>query len=192
MAKPFGIVKSMPMIPDIVVWRALLSTCGIHCNVSFGEHVMNYVEKLDCGSYSGTNMLLSNFWIEVNGFAHEFRVADALHRRIVGIREKLSEVLKKVGAIGYAADSSHISFDLNEGNRDEAVGWHSEKLGVAFGLMITTPGACIQIMKNVRTCEDCHKVLKAISEVYDREIVVRYCSRFHTFREGKCSRKDYW
>lgn len=221
LAKAFGIVKSMPMNPDVVVWRALLSACRIHGNVSFGERVTNYLEKLDCGSYSGTNVLLSNLyaslgkwgkvsqvrkvmgkqkdsadigcsWIEANGVVHEFRVADSLHPQIVKIREKLNEILKRVGAVGYAADSSHVSFDLNEEDREEAIAWHSEKLAIAFGLMSTAPGACIRIMKNLRTCDDCHKVLKAISKVYDREIIVRDRSRFHTFKEGKCSCKDYW
>ncbi|KAK6123395.1 hypothetical protein DH2020_042871 [Rehmannia glutinosa] len=216
LAKAFGIVKSMPVYPDIVVWRALLSACRIHRNVTFGEHVMNHLEQLDPRSCIGADVLLSNIyaslgkwekvaqvrkimgkqknhsdigcsWIELNGVVHEFRVSDILHPQIVEIHDKLSEILKRVGLVGYTADATHVSFDLSEEDRERAVAWHSEKLAVAFGLMNTPPGDTIRIVKNLRTCEDCHTALKAISRVYDREIIVRDRSRFHTFKEGMCS-----
>ncbi|XP_047959084.1 pentatricopeptide repeat-containing protein At5g66520-like [Salvia hispanica] len=218
LAKAFGIVKPMPINPDVVVWRALLSACRIHSNLSFGERVISYLEQLDCGSYSGTKVLLSNLyaslgkwgkvsqvrkmmgrqknpadigcsWIEVDGVVHEFRVSDVLHPQIAEIREKLGEILKRVG---YAADATRVSFDLSEEDREQAVAWHSEKLAIAYGLMNTASGASIRIMKNLRTCEDCHALLKAISKVYYREIIVRDRARFHTFRQGKCSCNDYW
>lgn len=221
LAKAFGIVKSMPFNPDAIVWRALLSACRIHRNAGFGEHIVNYLEQLDPRSCAGADVLLSNLyaslgkwekvslmrkimgkqknpadigcsWIEVNGVVHEFRVADVLHPQIVEIQEKLSEILKRVGLVGYAADGTHVSFDLSEEDREQAVAWHSEKLAIAFGLMNTLPRASLRIIKNLRTCEDCHTVLKAVSKVYDREIIVRDRSRFHTFKEGKCSCKDYW
>ncbi|KAL0342797.1 UNVERIFIED_CONTAM: Pentatricopeptide repeat-containing protein [Sesamum calycinum] len=221
LAKAFGIVKTMPLNPDIVVWRALLSACRIHRDADFGERIINHLEQLDPHSCAGADVLLSNLyaslgkwekvallrktmdkqknqsdigcsWIEVNGVVHEFRVADLLHPQITEIRQKLSEILKRVGLVGYAADATHVSFDLSEEDREQAVAWHSEKLAVAFGIMNTLPRTSIRIVKNLRTCEDCHTALKAISKVYDREIVVRDRSRFHTFKEGKCSCKNYW
>ncbi|KAL7098595.1 hypothetical protein ACP275_09G027300 [Erythranthe tilingii] len=221
LAKAFGMVKNMPISPDLVIWRALLSACRIHRNCCFGERVMNRLEQLDLQSCAGGDVLLSNLyaslgkwenvarvrktmgkeknrseigcsWIEVDGFVHEFRVADSLHPQIAEIREKLSEVLKRVGLVGYAVESTNASFDLSEEDREQAVALHSEKLAVAFGLMNTARGDSIRIMKNLRTCEDCHTAIKAISEVYGREIIVRDRSRFHTFRRGECSCKDYW
>ncbi|CAI0461221.1 unnamed protein product [Linum tenue] len=69
---------------------------------------------------------------------------------------------------------------------------HSEKLAVAFALMHTPPGMPIRIMKNLRICGDCHAAFRCISEVRNSEIVVRDGSRFHHFRNGKCSCGDYW
>ncbi|KAL8465323.1 hypothetical protein ACS0TY_034719 [Phlomoides rotata] len=221
LAKAFGVVKSLPFDPDVVVWRALLSACRIYSNTSFGERVISHLEQLNPHSCPEADVLLSNLyaslgkwdkvsiirkmtrkqkkssdigcsWIEVDGVSHEFRVADVLHPGMVDIREKLGEILKEVGRVGYAADATRVSFDLSEEDREQAVALHSEKLAIAFGLMKTRPGTCIRIIKNLRTCEDCHTVLKAISKVYDREIIVRDRSRFHTFRQGKCSCKDYW
>nr|GMC60383.1 pentatricopeptide repeat-containing protein At3g62890-like [Ipomoea batatas] len=219
--KAFEVVQSMPMEPDIILWRALLSACRIHRNADLGESIINYIKGLgSCGS-SGGEVLLSNLyaslgrwekvielrkamgerktqpdigcsWIEVNGVVHEFRVAEKLHSQILEIQEKLKEVLNKAREAGYVANTMHVSFDLIEEEKEHAVAWHSEKLAVAYGLLSTMSGTTIRIVKNLRTCEDCHSALKAISKVYKREIIVRDRSRFHTFRGGNCLCNDYW
>lgn len=218
--KAFTVVKTMPMKPDLVIWRALLNACKIHQNADLGEQIINHMKQLEPCGRSGGEVLLSNLyaslgkwervtevrkmeqrgnhsdigasWIEVNGAVHEFRVADKLHPQIIEIRKKLQEILKRASVVGYVACTSQVSFDLSEEEKVQAVAWHSEKLAIAFGLMSTKAGTSIRIVKNLRTCEDCHSALKAISKVYDREIVVRDRSRFHTFREGNCSCQDYW
>ncbi|XP_015882624.1 pentatricopeptide repeat-containing protein At5g66520-like [Ziziphus jujuba] len=219
--RAFEVVKSLPMHPDIVIWRALLSACRIHRVVKLGEQVMRHIEQLDLSRHHGGKVLLSNLyaslgrwervaevrnliseekneskpacsWIEVNGVVHEFRVADQLHPLIAIIREKLSEILKNARSGGYVANTRQVSFDLSEEEKEEAVAYHSEKLAIAFGLMSTEPGTPIQIVKNLRTCDDCHSALKAISKVYKRELIVRDRSRFHTFKDGICTCNDYW
>ncbi|KAL2539519.1 Pentatricopeptide repeat-containing protein [Abeliophyllum distichum] len=118
LAKAFGVVKSMPIDPDIVVWRALLSACRVHRRTYLGERIINHIGQLDSQSRRGAEILLSNLyaslgkwdnvslvrqvmskqknqsdigcsWIEVNGVVHEFRVADQLHPQIIEIRNKL-------------------------------------------------------------------------------------------------------
>ncbi|KAI3957819.1 hypothetical protein MKW92_041967 [Papaver armeniacum] len=66
------------------------------------------------------------------------------------------------------------------------------KLAIAFGLINTSEGTTIRIVKNLRVCSDCHEAAKIISKVVKREIIVRDRSRFHIFREGSCSCNDYW
>lgn len=56
----------------------------------------------------------------------------------------------------------------------------------------TAPGTTIRVMKNLRVCADCHMAIKLMAKVYDREIVIRDRGRFHHFRGGSCSCKDYW
>jgi hypothetical protein len=41
-------------------------------------------------------------------------------------------------------------------------------------------------------CSDCHTATKLISKVTRKEIVVRDANRFHYFKDGLCSCKDYW
>ncbi|KAK1373279.1 Pentatricopeptide repeat-containing protein [Heracleum sosnowskyi] len=219
--RAFRAVKNMPMEPDIVIWRALLSACRVHRDVKLGEIIINHIEQLDYSKHDGGAVLLSNLyaslgrwdgvaqvrkvmgvrtnnfsigcsWIEVNGVVHEFRVADKLHPQILEIRDKLSEILSRLRIEGYITNTIPVLFDLTEEEKEQAMAWHSEKLAIAFGLMSTEPGTSIRIVKNLRTCEDCHTALKAISKVFSREIIVRDRTRFHTFQDGNCLCNDYW
>ncbi|KAB1222587.1 hypothetical protein CJ030_MR2G004931 [Morella rubra] len=83
----------------------------------------------------------------------------------------------------------------DQGRREEqllsGMGIHSEKLAIAFGLLNTTPGTEIVVMKNPRICENCHLFIKLVSKIVDRQFVVRDATRFHHFRNGTCSCKDY-
>ncbi|KAL5544260.1 hypothetical protein UlMin_008044 [Ulmus minor] len=219
--KAFDIVKCMPMRPDIVIWRALLSACRIHRDVKLGEQIARHIEQLDLTRDSGGVVLLSSLsaslgkwervaelrgpmskkrneskpgqsWIEVNGVVHEFRVDDQLHPQIAEIRENLNKILKRASLGGYVANTRQVTFDLSEEDKEQAVACHSEKLAIAFGLMSTEPETSIRIVKNLRTCNDCHAAFKAISQVYKRVLIVRDRSRFHTFKEGICSCNDFW
>ncbi|CAI0392308.1 unnamed protein product [Linum tenue] len=76
--------------------------------------------------------------------------------------------------------------------KETAINQHSEKLAVAFGLTHTKPGTGIRIFKNLNVCEDCHDVMKLISGIYNREIVMRDIIWFHCSRDGRCSCADYW
>ncbi|KAF3785945.1 Pentatricopeptide repeat-containing protein [Nymphaea thermarum] len=52
------VIKSMPIEPDIVVWRALLGGCRLHKNVEFGERVIAEMNASSSGDY----VLLSNIY----------------------------------------------------------------------------------------------------------------------------------
>lgn len=104
----------------------------------------------------------------------------------------IEEMLERLKLEGYAPNTSHVLFDIDEEEKETALSYHSEKLAIAFGLLNTTPGTTIRIMKNLRVCEDCHLATKLISRVYKREIVVRDRVRYHCFKEGKCSCMDFW
>ncbi|KNA23060.1 hypothetical protein SOVF_028310 [Spinacia oleracea] len=216
--RAFDVVKTMPVKPDAAIWRALLSGCRTHRNLCLGEQILNHVRQLG----SSGHVLLSSLyaymgkwdsvvsmrkqmgggkrntselgcsWIEVDGVTHEFRVDDQLHPRILEIREKLDEILDKAKLVGYIINTTQVTFDLSEEDKERAVSLHSEKLAIAFGFLSTKPGTIIRVVKNLRTCEDCHLALKAISLVFYREIIVRDRSRFHAFKHGKCSCNDYW
>ena len=71
---------------------------------------------------------------------------------------------------------------------------HSEKLALAFGLISTSPGSPLRVIKNLRMCGDCHSATKYVSkaEKREREIIMIDHYRFHHFVDGVCSCGDYW
>ena len=93
---------------------------------------------------------------------------------------------------GYAANTKEVLFDIEEEEKEGAISLHSEKLALAFGLIALPESEEIRIVKNLRVCKDCHDYTKLISKVFNREIIMRDRNRFHHFKDGTCSCKDYW
>ncbi|KAI3882417.1 hypothetical protein MKX03_001918 [Papaver bracteatum] len=214
------LIEEMPMEPNAVVLGALLGGCRIHRDTQTAEHVLKKLIQLEPWN-AGNYILLSNIysssgrwndaanvratmnqegikkvpgcsWIEVDGVVHEFLVGDKTHPFSRKIYEKLEELGKEMKAIGYTPTTEFVLFDIEEEEKEHSPGCHSEKLAIAFGLIITKPEDSIRITKNLRVCGDCHTFIKLVSKITSREIIVRDNNRFHCFKEGSCSCKDYW
>ncbi|KAJ0976190.1 hypothetical protein J5N97_018155 [Dioscorea zingiberensis] len=108
------------------------------------------------------------------------------------IYSKLEEMSRELKFAGYVPDTSEVFLDMSEEAKESSVYQHSEKLAIAFGLLNSENGVTIRIVKNLRICVDCHNAIKIVSKVYAREVVVRDRTRYHHFRHGFCSCKDYW
>ncbi|XP_058081413.1 pentatricopeptide repeat-containing protein ELI1, chloroplastic [Magnolia sinica] len=216
----YELVKSMPIEPDLVLWGSLLGACKLHKNMNLGETIAEFL--LDKGlANSGTYILLSNIYamagkwdavgrvrtmmkdsgvqkepgcssIEVNNKIHEFFAGDLRHPRSKEIYLMLDELIGLIKAHGYLPQTEIVLHDIEESEKERALGVHSEKLAIAFGLISTQPGTAIRIVKNLRVCPDCHTVTKLISKITGRKIVVRDRNRFHHFVDGSCSCGDYW
>jgi hypothetical protein len=91
---------------------------------------------------------------------------------------------------GSLADTGFVLHDVQDEQKEQDIGYHSERLAVAFGITATPEGAPIKVFKNLRICGDCHTTIKLISRI--REIIVRDSYRFHHFKNGSCSFRDYW
>ncbi|XP_074565092.1 pentatricopeptide repeat-containing protein At5g66520-like [Curcuma longa] len=213
-------INKMPIEPNSVVWGALLGGAKVHKNVEMGEEAIHKLMELDPRN-DGYYVVLSNIYadagrwedvarirrmmkdrglkktpgrstISLDGVVHLFVAGESEHPQIEEIHRSLDELLEKLRHHGYVPDTSAVLLDMDEKNKERVLYRHSEKLAVAFGLMNTADGTPIRIMKNLRVCSDCHAALKLISEITNREIVVRDRNRFHSFRHGSCSCKDYW
>ncbi|CAN0879272.1 Pentatricopeptide repeat-containing protein OGR1, mitochondrial [Linum grandiflorum] len=106
-------------------------------------------------------------------------------------------VTRKLVEMGSNSDGNFVLlsniYASREEEKENALCLHSEKLAVAFGLVCAEEkGTPIQVIKNLRICGDCHVVMKLVSKIYGREIIVRDRVRFHRFRDGSCSCRDYW
>ncbi|KAF7810860.1 pentatricopeptide repeat-containing protein [Senna tora] len=131
--------------------------------------------------------------IEVEGIVHEFVMGDYNHSEAENIYVKLDEMVNKLRKEGYVPKVSEVLLEVDDEEKAIQLLHHSEKLALAFGLIKTSPGSdIIRIVKNLRSCEDCHEFMKLISRVYHRDIIVRDRIRFHHFKNGECSCKNYW
>ncbi|XP_020113764.1 pentatricopeptide repeat-containing protein At2g41080 [Ananas comosus] len=215
-----ALIKSMPVSADAVIWKTLLSACKTHRDTEMAERVAKIVITLD-PSDSAPYVLLSNIrannqrwsdvsevrtamrerrvrkepgisWVELKGQVHLFSTGDRSHPLRREIEECLKEMIRKMRQWGYVPDTSMVLHDMEEEEKEFSLVHHSEKLAIAFALLSTPSGATILVMKNLRVCDDCHVAIKLMSKIEKREIVVRDVSRFHHFRDGTCSCRDYW
>ncbi|XP_061340019.1 pentatricopeptide repeat-containing protein ELI1, chloroplastic [Gastrolobium bilobum] len=216
----YDLVRSMKIDPDPVLWGTLLWACRLHNNVSLGEEIAEYLVSHDFAS-SGTYVLLSNMYaaagnwagvakvrslmkdsgvekepgcslIEVNNKVHEFLAGDLRHPKSKDIYLMLEEINCWLKANGYTPKTDIVLHDIGEQQKELSLEVHSEKLALAFGLISTRPGITVKIVKNLRVCLDCHAVMKMISKITGRKIIMRDRTRFHHFENGSCSCGDYW
>jgi hypothetical protein len=130
--------------------------------------------------------------IDLDRKTYLFSMGDKSHTETNEIYHYLDQLMRKCREAGYVTVSDSVMHELEEEEREYALGYHSEKLAIAFGLLKTSRGTVIRIVKNLRMCEDCHSAIKYISVISNREIIVRDKLRFHHFKNGSCSCLDYW
>jgi predicted transcriptional regulator len=130
--------------------------------------------------------------IEINNKVHSFFVGDRTHPQSENIYTMLEILDGQMKEAGYVPDINFVLHDVEEEVKEHMLSTHSEKLAIAFGILNTKAGTCIRITKNLCVCTDCHNATKFISKILRREILVRDANRFHRFKEGLCSCKDYW
>ncbi|KAK3010671.1 hypothetical protein RJ639_011274 [Escallonia herrerae] len=215
------LAKSMPVESHGGVWGALLGACRIHGNPDVAEIAANYLFELEPNGI-GNYILLSNIyasagrwedvirvrklmrvkglkkipacsWVEgEKGLIHEFFAGDMTHPRSTEIMHTLEDLMDKLKLCGYWPNLSSLPYNMNDEDKKRILMTHSEKLALAYGLLTTSAGCTITIMKNIRICEDCHLLMCGASQITGREIVVRDNMRFHHFRDGTCSCTNFW
>ncbi|KAK1427149.1 hypothetical protein QVD17_15832 [Tagetes erecta] len=196
-----NIIKTMPMEPDGAVWGALLGACKIHKNVDLAEFAFDRVVKLEPTNI-GYYVLLSNLYTEVNNTEGILRIRVMMREKRLKKDPGYSYVEHKgISHVFVAGDHNHPQSDeiyAMLSRLDELINVssgsmvHSERLAIAFALLITEIGLDILVIKNLRVCGDCHEFIKLVSTVVDRRFIIRDPTRFHHFKDGVCSCKDYW
>ncbi|RYR21903.1 hypothetical protein Ahy_B03g067195 isoform A [Arachis hypogaea] len=215
-----AMIRSMPMEPDAIIWKTLLSACKIHKNAEMAKRVAKEVLRIDPQD-SASYILLANIhasankwqdvsevrkamrgkmlkkepgisWVEIKNQVHQFCLDDKSHPQSAEINRYLDELTSEMKMRGYVPDTSSVTHDMDNEEKEYNLAHHSEKMAIAFALMNCPEGMPIRVMKNLRVCSDCHVAIKYISEIKNLEIVVRDASRFHHFKDGTCSCGDYW
>ncbi|GLT78532.1 hypothetical protein SLA2020_500640 [Shorea laevis] len=216
----YEFIRKMLIPPTISVWGALLNACRVFGKPELGKIAAEKLFQLDPKD-SGNHVLLSNMfaaagrweeadlvrkemkdvgikkgagfsWITVKNRVHVFQAKDTSHERNSEIQAMLAKLRREMKAAGYTPDTNFALYDIEEEEKISEVGYHSEKLALAFGLIAIPAGVPIRITKNLKICGDCHSAFKFISGIVGREIIVRDNNRFHQFKDGHCSCRDYW
>lgn len=215
-----NITNSIPFELDEAIWAALLTACKDCGNTLMGIRIADHLlsSKIEDPS---TYILLSNVYagacmwenvskvrklmgamevkkipgyssIEFGKETQVFYAGETSHPMKDEIFNLLKELDAEMRRRGYVPDTSSVLHDMEHQEKERQLFWHSERLAVAYGLLKAIPGTVLRIVKNLRVCGDCHTVLKLISSIVKREIVVRDANRYHHFKEGKCSCNDFW
>lgn len=213
----YSLIVAMPLEPDVVTWRTLLSGCRIYRNQKLAEVAIANMSHRKSGDY----VLLSNIycslnrwehaetvrkmmkingvrkncgksWIELGGTIQNFKSGDRSHPESDAIYKLLCSLMKRTRSEGYTPVTELVFMDISEEEKEENLSFHSEKIALAYAILKTSPGAKISISKNLRICDDCHTWIKLVSRVLCRTIVVRDRIRFHQFEGGMCSCGDRW
>ncbi|XP_042488301.1 pentatricopeptide repeat-containing protein At1g31920 [Macadamia integrifolia] len=216
----YDLIKSMPMEPNDVVWRCLLSACRVYQNLELAKIAGGKLFQLDQHN-AGDYVLLSNIYaqahqwedmarmrkdlaqraltqtpgfsaVEVKRKVHKFVSQDKSHPDSDAVYEMIHQMEWQLRFKGYIPDTSQVLLDVNEEEKKQQLSFHSQKLAIAFALIHTSHGSTIRVVKNLRMCSDCHTYTKLISKIFERSIIVRDRNRFHHFQDGTCSCSDYW
>ncbi|PKI41294.1 hypothetical protein CRG98_038315 [Punica granatum] len=214
-------INKMPVEPHAAAWGALLNACKIHKNMEIGELASMKIVEIEAKNH-GAYVQLSNIYaenrnwdsvsyvremmksrgvrklpgcsvLEVDGGVHEFFAGDhRTHPMSKEIKVMLDEISRRLKLAGYVANTEPVLFDIEDEEKEDTLSLHSEKIAIAFGLIRLNEAVPIRIVKNLRVCWDCHQYTKMISRAFNREIIVRDRNRFHHFKDGECSCRDYW
>ncbi|XP_011627772.1 pentatricopeptide repeat-containing protein At4g14050, mitochondrial [Amborella trichopoda] len=220
LVEAYELIKTMPFEPSAGAWGALLGACRVYKNVELGQIAASNLFEIEQNN-PGNYILLSNIftasgmwveasrirglmrekgvlktpgrsWVEIKNRVHSFTVGDRKHEEKEKIYAFLAKLYEKMKLHGYMPSSEFVLQDVEREEGEESLGWHSEKLAVAFGLLKGEPGLPVRVFKNLRICGDCHGAIKLICKIVGRDIIVRDSVRFHHFRDGSCSCRDFW
>ncbi|XP_024537847.1 pentatricopeptide repeat-containing protein At3g62890-like [Selaginella moellendorffii] len=214
------LIHNMPFHSDSVTWAELVASSRIHGDLLKCERAAENTFEID--PRDPAHVILSNMYaaagkpalvrkvrrdmkergvksrpgcsfIEIGNKVHEFVSGDSIHPLNEEIRAKTRELHERIKQeLGYVPDTKEVLYDVDEEVKKKMLSFHSEKMAIAFGVLVTRAGTPLRVVKNLRVCMDCHTFTKLVSKCLGREIIMRDVNRFHSFKGGVCSCGDYW
>ncbi|VVB15715.1 unnamed protein product [Arabis nemorensis] len=201
-----GVVETMPLKPNALIFKTLLRACRYHRNLSLGEDMANkglvlapfdpafYILLADLYDESGkpelaqkTRNLMTEKGLskkqgqsslEIQGKVHSFVSEDATTvDKTNGIYAEIDWIKSEIERSGYTYRSI------------KNASYHSAKQAAVFGLVYTSPQTPVHVVKNKIMCKDCHDFVSHMTRLVDKKITVRDGNRVHMFNNGECSCK---
>lgn len=204
-------IEKMPVEPSVEVWETLMNLSRVYGHVELGDRCAELVDLMeptrlqdqakeglipakpsDLAKEKEKKKAAAENLLAVRSRVHEYRAADKSHPETERIYALLRGMKEQMREAGYVPETRFVLHDVDQESKEEALLAHSERLAVAYGLMSSPARSQMRIIKNLRVCGDCHSALKIISKLVGRELVIRDAKRFHHFKDGLCSCRDYW
>lgn len=189
-------IAGIPIETTSEVWESVISFARTHGDIDLEDHAEELLLKLDSSKAAANKVLapVQKRTYEYNMLAGKDKVTD--FRCATPYKEatndKVNGLTGQMRDAGYVPDTRYVLHDIDEEAKEQALMYHSERLAIAYGLISTPARTTLRIIKNLRICGDCHNAIKIMSKIVGRELIVRDNKRFHHFRDGKCSCRDYW
>ncbi|KAF6155760.1 hypothetical protein GIB67_007407 [Kingdonia uniflora] len=216
----YEFIQKMPIDPTAGAWGALLGACRVYKNVELGRIAAEKLFEIEADN-PGNYVLLSNIfvaaklwddaanirklmrdkgitkspgfsWVQVKNRVYTFVAGDNSNEQSDEIYSYLEELGEKMRVAGFRPNTDYVLQDVDQEEKVEVLCNHSEKLAVAFGILNLNGGSTIRVFKNLRVCGDCHNAIKFMAKIVGVQIILRDSLRFHHFRDGVCSCRDFW
>ncbi|GMH03396.1 hypothetical protein Nepgr_005235 [Nepenthes gracilis] len=189
-------MTNLAVEPTTELWKALMKIAQIHGDIDLEDRAEELMVSLDPSKaianripapppklQAAINMLGEKDHICQFDSENSYKVEE--NGKLKGLNGHLREA-------GYVPDTRYVLHDIDQEAKEKALLYHSERLAIAYGLISTPPRTPLRVIKNLRICGDCHNAIKIMSKIVGRELIVRDNKRFHHFKDGICSCRDYW
>lgn len=200
-------LEKMPLTPNLVTWKTLLSACRKWGNVEIAKQAFELAMRkernqasvfaLMSNIFADANMWkdlkklekrqvdmqagkeLERSWIEINGLMHAFVEGETgpYDQELHCRLDQLQAEIKEVRA----GDVETASVDKEKAFAS------GEKRAITFGLLRVLRGAPIRLVKNLWLCKHSHAFVALISKMEQRVIFCRDAKHLHVFKDGNCS-----
>lgn len=205
--------EKMPVEPSVEVWETLMNLFRVHGHLNLGDRCAELVELLDPSRLSEQSRaglvpvktsdlskekekekkkLDGQSPLAMRMRVHEYRAGDRSHPDHEKLYSLLGGLKHQMKEAGYHPETKFVLHDIDQESKEEALMSHSERLAVARGLLNTPARTTMRVIKNLRVCADCHNAMKIVANLVGREFIMRDAKRFHHFKDGVCSCRDYW
>ncbi|CAI9101121.1 OLC1v1038375C1 [Oldenlandia corymbosa var. corymbosa] len=217
----WDLIHKMPMKPDASVWGAFLASCRSHKDLELGKIAAEKLFKLEPYNAANYVLLMNLYsdvnrwsdvqrikdlmevkgikvgpvwsWIRVNKMVHVFYAVGKPHPDEGEILFELYQLMSEMKmSLGYVPATECVIQNIDEEEKKKILLRHTEKLAITYGLIHSKNNATpVRVIKNSRTCADCHTVAKFMSKLRGRDIILRDGKGFHHFSNGQCSCNDF-
>ncbi|KAG7638459.1 Pentatricopeptide repeat-containing protein mitochondrial [Arabidopsis thaliana] len=202
-------VERMTVEPSVEMWETLMNLCWVHEYLELGDRFAELIKKLDASrmskesnaglvaakaSDSAMEKLKELRYCQMirddpKKRMHEFRAGDTSHLGTVSAFRSLKVQMLDIGFV----PATRVCFvTVEEEEKEEQLLFRSNKLAFAHAIINSEARRPLTVLQNMRTCIDGHNTFKMISLITGRALIQRDKKKYHFYKNGVCSCKDYW